>query len=71
MFASRSSSETVRRTPSSPFEMKMSAVDLRGVVVAAAADSTRSLRMRDETSVATPRAMLATISPARSHRWTR
>ncbi len=42
-----------------------------GVVVSCAATSMHWFRIRADTTVATPRAMLTTIIAARSHRWSK
>ena len=68
MLAARMSSTTDRFTPNSPLLTNRSPTP-SGVVVCVAADSMHWFKMRDETNVATPSAMLATMSAARSQRW--
>ena len=68
--AARTSSATDASTPASPLVMYSSASP-PGVVVSWAAASMHWFRIRADTSVATPSAMLTTMSAARSHRWSR
>ncbi len=70
MFAARRSSASDRSTPASPLVTHNSAL-APGVVVSWAAASRHWVRMRADTSVATPSAMLAMMSAARSHRCNR